>query len=272
MRWDQNCGTKSLSFQIFNQKVKGIRRGELTVLTGPTGSGKTTFLSQLSLDFAKQGIGTLWGSFEIKNDILISNMLQQFAGENLVKKPELFRYHSEQFQKLPLHFLSFYGESDIDRVCHTIEWAVYELGVMHVIIDNLQFLMGVQAKGVSVFQAQDEILAKFRSLVTKHQIHLSLVIHPKKVPESDDLDISSIFGTAKATQEADNIFIIQTRNNFRIIDIKKNRFDGDIGKSAIIFDRSTKRFEEITKFEASDLVLGKVNISELLDLKKKQRS
>lgn len=45
LRWDQNCGTKCFSFKLFNNKVKGLRRGELTVLTGPTGSGKTTFLS-----------------------------------------------------------------------------------------------------------------------------------------------------------------------------------------------------------------------------------
>lgn len=43
---------------------------EFTILTGPTGSGKTTFLSQLSLDFCKEGITTLWGSFEIKTDRL----------------------------------------------------------------------------------------------------------------------------------------------------------------------------------------------------------
>jgi len=34
----------------------GHRKGELTVFTGPTGVGKTTLLSQLSLDFATQGI------------------------------------------------------------------------------------------------------------------------------------------------------------------------------------------------------------------------
>ena len=41
--------------------VKGFRRGELTVLTGPTGCGKTTLLSQMSLDFAEMGVTTMWG-------------------------------------------------------------------------------------------------------------------------------------------------------------------------------------------------------------------
>ena len=51
--------------------LKGFRRGEMTVLTGPTGSGKTTLLSQMSLNIAEQGIPLLWGSFEVKNTKLM---------------------------------------------------------------------------------------------------------------------------------------------------------------------------------------------------------
>ena len=36
--------------------LKGHRPGELTVFTGPTGSGKTTLMSELSLDLCKQGV------------------------------------------------------------------------------------------------------------------------------------------------------------------------------------------------------------------------
>ena len=36
--------------------LKGHRPGELTILTGPTGSGKTTLISELSLDLCQQGV------------------------------------------------------------------------------------------------------------------------------------------------------------------------------------------------------------------------
>ena len=39
---------------------------------------------------------------------------------------------------------------------------------------------------------------------------------------------------------------MQNREHYRVLDIRKNRFDGDIGKKAIIFDRSCKRFIEIS--------------------------
>lgn len=47
-------GSQVPSLPTLNSIAKGFRRGELVLLTGPTGGGKTTFLSQLTLDFAKQ--------------------------------------------------------------------------------------------------------------------------------------------------------------------------------------------------------------------------
>ena len=75
LNYTELTGVPSNCFTFFNRTLKGLRKGELTVLTGATGSGKTTFLSQLSIDFVAQGIPTLWGSFEIKNTILASSML-----------------------------------------------------------------------------------------------------------------------------------------------------------------------------------------------------
>lgn len=53
-QYESFSGYKSLSFDFFNKKIKGLRMGEFDILTGETGSGKTTFLTQLSLDFLLQ--------------------------------------------------------------------------------------------------------------------------------------------------------------------------------------------------------------------------
>jgi len=70
LNYTELSGIQSKYFTFYNRTLKGFRRGELTLITGATGSGKTTFLSQLSLDFLSQGVPTLWGSFEIRNEIL----------------------------------------------------------------------------------------------------------------------------------------------------------------------------------------------------------
>jgi len=43
---NDHTGLKSNYFSWYNKLLKGFRRGELSIFTGPTGSGKTTFLSQ----------------------------------------------------------------------------------------------------------------------------------------------------------------------------------------------------------------------------------
>lgn len=54
LRFEENQGIKFSTFEWMNTKLKGFRRGELSVITGLTGSGKTTFLSQWSLDICSK--------------------------------------------------------------------------------------------------------------------------------------------------------------------------------------------------------------------------
>lgn len=60
------------------------------------------------------------------------------------------------------------------------------------------------------FWKQDKIIAEFRNFATKYNCHVTLVIHPRKERE-EELTTLSIFGSAKASQEADNVLIIQDK-------------------------------------------------------------
>ena len=61
------------------------------------------------------------------------------------------------------------------------------------------------------FDLQDKVMARLRKLSTDYKIHIVVVIHPRKTEETEDIQIHSIYGTSKATQEADNIWIVQNR-------------------------------------------------------------
>ena len=75
-------------------------------------------------------------------------------------------------------------------------------------------------------------------------MHVTLVVHPRKEPETAPLSLSSVFGTAKATQEADNVLILQRDavSGKKSIDVKKNRYDGALGSVALHFDEGAKSF------------------------------
>ncbi|VDK61266.1 unnamed protein product [Anisakis simplex] len=66
-------------FDVLNKYLSGFRPGELTVLTGGTGFGKTTFLCEYTLDLLSQGVRTLFCSFEMPDEKILKWMLVQYA-------------------------------------------------------------------------------------------------------------------------------------------------------------------------------------------------
>jgi hypothetical protein len=77
---------------------------------------------------------------------------------------------------------------------------------------------------------------------------VTLVVHPRKEDEGAKLGISSFYGSAKATQEADTVIILQSDGNRKFLDVKKNRFDGTIGHVPLHFQRKSGRYSETPEF------------------------
>jgi twinkle protein len=252
----ESIGVQSTSFPTLNKLLGGHRKGELTILTGSTGIGKTSIISQLSIDYCSQGINTLWGSFEIQNTRLAKKMLTQFACKNLEKNIHEFKFYADKFSELPLYFMKFYGTTVLDHVIDTMEYATYAHDVEHIVLDNLQFMMGSQ-KGFEKFDKLDEAIERLRKFSTSKQVHITLVIHPRKELDGMPLTIQSVFGSAKATQEADNVFIVQQDSDGnRSIEIAKNRFSGKTGKINYRYDQDTFKYFELTQYEMEGLKIS----------------
>ncbi|CAM5130199.1 unnamed protein product [Eretmochelys imbricata] len=244
---EQVSGVKWARFPELNKLLKGHRKGELTIFTGPTGSGKTTFISEYALDLCMQGVNTLWGSFEINNVRLAKIMLTQFAVRRLEEQLDQFDEWADKFEDLPLYFMTFHGHQSIKTVIETMLHAVYMYDISHVVIDNLQFMMGQEQLTVDRLAVQDYIVGAFRKFATDNSCHVSLVIHPRKEDEERELQTASIFGSAKASQEADNVLILQDRKlvtgpGKRYLQVSKNRFDGDVGVFPLEFSKASLTF------------------------------
>lgn len=79
-----------------------------------------------------------------------------------------------------------------------------------------------------------------------------------------ELSIQSIYGGAKASQEADNIFILQNNKGKsgllqgkRYIQVAKNRFDGELGIVPLYYDKECQSYMKKEKGEKGPLSLNK---------------
>ncbi|SBS92924.1 plastid replication-repair enzyme, putative (PREX), partial [Plasmodium ovale curtisi] len=129
-----------------------------------------------------------------------------------------------------------------------MDYAVYAYDVKHIIIDNLQFMLNIN-KFSDIYELQNIAIDKFRSFSTNKNVHITLVVHPRK-EDNNLLSISSVFGSVKSTQEADNVFIIQrqiSKNNEAVffIDIKKNRFKGSLGRIPYLYNKENMTIKEM---------------------------
>ncbi|GMR30443.1 hypothetical protein PMAYCL1PPCAC_00638, partial [Pristionchus mayeri] len=233
-------------FDTLNRYLMGFRPGELTVLTGQTGVGKTTFLCEYSLDLCVQGVRTLFCSFEMPDEKILRWILVQYAGPSSYLPysllPYPFCFCRVPLEKVQNHHLleqwldrferkgSFtllkkheFRDKNIKEIFEAIKTHVIATGTQHVIIDNLQFLVGMSlmndegASSFDRFNVQDRLVGMLRRLATDHGVHVTLVVHPRKTESDTDLDVQHVGGTARVTQEADNVLAIQVHGIHTVV-------------------------------------------------------
>ena len=73
--------------------------------------------------------------------------------------------------------------------------------------------------------------------------------------------MSSIFGAAKATQEADNVLILQRMKEEKFLDVKKNRFDGSLGRVNLFFDPQSNMYKDDDTILDGTSSIGDTNVS-----------
>jgi len=182
-------------------------------------------------------------------------LLQQYSRgpmpEDKVEKAQALEVLADRFESLPLYFMKFHGGSDIDDVLDAMEYAAYVHDVEHIILDNMQFMISRNSpkfnSSFDKFEIQDIAIEKFRKFATSKNVHVTLVVHPRKEEEGMKLGMSSVYGSAKATQEADNVLILQKdakNENRKFVEVKKNRYDGTLGVCPLHFQFDSKRYSE----------------------------
>jgi len=75
-------------FTNMDKKIRGFIMGEITVVSGLNGSGKSNWLLQEMLNFAIQGYKTLLFSGEMRDYIIKNTLMRMIAGKKNLESNE----------------------------------------------------------------------------------------------------------------------------------------------------------------------------------------
>lgn len=196
-------------------KITGGFRGyEFSILCGSTGTGKTTLCANLSREFLKQRVPHFVASVETGHHDFIRRVISAMVGKDWntgdpIPLEEFKAFMAEygalistQNLQLSLHENRF----SVENLMADLAWMVKNKGIKVAIIDNLNFFLEVTRAADQVVE-MDRVTHELVIFCKKVDVHLIMVMHPKKTQSGRVETEFDIKGSSTAVQEAHNIFL-----------------------------------------------------------------
>ena len=215
---DLNGGTP-LPFDKTHDDFK-VRDGELTIVSGYSGHGKTMWLSYVMLHLLKDQ-KTLIGSFEMTPRATLGRMLMQTGNPNPT------RVYIDDFISKVEHKLFLYdaeGETSTKKVLEVIYYAAEKLNVKLFVIDSLM-KVGINEDDLN---GQKAFANKMAVAARDLGVHIFLVAHSRKTAEEHGSPSKfDVAGSANLTNMADNVLSVH-RNKAKEAERANGAMDPDI--------------------------------------------
>jgi len=186
------------------------RPGEVTIWSGTTHNGKSTFLNYFILSLLVIGQNVMVASMEMKVEALIRRMLMSYHS----RKPTV-QDVSAFIQECGsnLIFADKVGFVAQDELMDMMRYSYQRYGVTHLFIDSLMRVDKLEEDYV----AQGAFLNILQEFAKSTGAHVHLVAHPRKKDESRHLDKLDIKGSSLIPNNADNIvFVIRNFEKERL--------------------------------------------------------
>lgn len=243
--------------------------GQLTVVTGVPGSGKSEFIDQLMVNLAeKYDWKFAVASFENPPPLHIAKIAEKIVGKPFFDgpSPRMTKEESENvLEYINDHWMFLEqrsGEaSTIDSVLDRARSAILRKGCRGLVIDPYNYIANTTATD-NEHQSINQMLTRLVSFARANEIHIWFIAHPSKMPTDQSGATAvpkgmNISGSASFFAKAD-VGITVHQNKDRDVEIHcwKVRFKwiGSTGKCTLSYDVPTGKYSE---FKVKDISIPK---------------
>ena len=207
----------SSGFADLDESMRGgFREGDLTVVSGIAGEGKTTLCRMFTLNFAAKGIPSAWFSHEMS----LRELWDEF--KLMGAEPDLISYVPTE-----LH-------DDLDWTLKHADIAIEQHGVKAIFIDTLGDIVRSVKKQQELSNYAtylSQICKDLRKYAIKKRVMVFVVAHAikntkSKTNETENSDIANSAGIAQAAANVFHVWRDNESDNLSYVKIGKSRRDG----------------------------------------------
>lgn len=240
-------------WEKFNQVLGGFRSNEFSLLTGPTGSGKTTFLANISWQLLLAKVPHFVASVETGPHAYLAQVMSaasQFDMNTGDPVPAAtfskLRADYEHVWKSKDMILSLYDHRiRVEDLIADLEYARKNHRCRIAFLDNLNFfteITSAQNERIEMDRTTHELVMYCKQT----DIHLVLVVHPRKTENGRVDSEYDLKGSSTCVQEASNVWLFNrptkdlqeagyTKDRFRELTFAKLRRRGKyVGRKILL--------------------------------------
>ena len=240
----------------------GICFGQVCLLTGRRGDGKSTFMSNVVANALEQGVGVFAYSGELAGYHFKRWLNCQLAGDdNMVGSqngygetvytidPDISKRIGEWYRGKAFIYDNGYVEDNDETVAlvEIVKEVAARRNVKLICIDNLMTAMETVNEQSNLYLAQSNFVGELKKIAVRYDVAIILVAHPRKHGKEDtSFDNDDVSGSADITNKVDIVMNYgrakEGADHDSELEISKNRLAGTLrmGKNRIPLNYSAK--------------------------------
>ena len=240
----------------------GICFGQVCLLTGKRGHGKSTFMSNICANAIDQGVGVFAYSGELAGYHFKRWLNCQLAGDNYMVAskneygdtvytidPAVSKEISEWYRGKAFIYDNEFVEGDDEHTALTeiVKDVAARRNVKLICIDNLMTAMETVNEQSNLYLAQSNFVGELKKIAVRYDVAIILVAHPRKRGKDEtEFDNDDVSGSSDITNKVDIVMNYsrakEGTDHDCELEISKNRLAGTLkmGANKILLNYSAK--------------------------------
>ena len=206
----------STGWKMFDYHIGGIKKPGVTVFSGITKHGKSSFSHALIGNLIRQGIKCLIISPEMAEADIVLDLASNFYKERVSQYDKVHEFIEKVQENVFIanvfnQWTEDKPDSLLKNVFDLVDYSAKNLGVEFVLIDHMRLFINPPTSGDERFYTE-RFMKKCVLASIASKIHVWLVVQPGKLDvikgKVRKLTYNDLKGTANITQDASNIVLI----------------------------------------------------------------